>query len=57
MIFAKITWDVYPIEFSQIKIVVVVVSLSPLTRAQAVVHANVWLIFYPSAVVQKLAML
>ena len=31
--------------------------LSHLTRTQAVVHANVWLIFYPSAVVQKLAML
>ncbi len=25
----------------------------PLTRAHAVVHANLWLIFYPSAVVQK----
>ena len=29
---------------------------SPLTRAQGVVHANLWLILSPSVVVQKLAM-
>ncbi len=31
-------------------------AFSPLTRAQVVVHANLWLIFDPSTVVQKLGM-